>query len=121
MIETHLSCLGKIEGSAPLFKTHKFYRQKRGMFMGSSLAPIFVERVVEHFVERTLDELDLQHDFWFTYVDDHLTVIKRESIQVVQDKLNSFHPLVQFTVEIQKNDNSIEFLDTTVYNCDIKI
>lgn len=83
----------------------KFYRQKRGMFMGSSLAPILVERVVEHIVDKTLEELRLEYDFWFTYVDDHLTAVKREMIQVVQDKLNSFHPLVQFTVEIQKDDN----------------
>lgn len=89
--------------------------------MGSSLAPILVERVVEHIVEKTIDELQLQYDFWFTYVDDHLTVIRREMIQVVQDKFNSFHPLVQFTVEIQKNGNSIEFLDTTVFNYDGKI
>lgn len=41
----------------------KFYRQKRGMFMRSSLAPILVERVVGHIVDRTLEELKLQHDF----------------------------------------------------------
>ncbi len=101
----------------------KFYRQKRGMFMGSSLAPILVERVVEHIADKTLDELQLPYDFWYTYVDDHLTAIKREMIQVVQDKLNSFHPLVQCTVEIQKKktDNSIEFLDTTVVNCGERI
>ena len=100
---------------------NQFYRQHRGMFMGSSLAPILVERVVEYIVEVSLEELGIQHDFWFTYVDDHLTSIKREDIQTLLDKLNSFDPLVQFTVEIQKDDKSIEFLDTTVYNCGNKI
>lgn len=88
--------------------------------MGSSLAPILVERVVEHIVDKTLEELKLQPDFWFTYVDGHLTAMKRELI--VQDKLNSFDPLVQFTVKIQKDGSkSIEFLDTTVFNCGGKV
>lgn len=85
--------------------------------MGSSLAPILVERVVEHIVEKFLQELDLEPDFWFTYVDDHLTSIQGEMIRILQDKLNSFDPMVQFTFEVQKGDMSIEFLDTTVYNC----
>lgn len=79
----------------------KSYRKKLGIFVGSLRAPI-VERVVEHFVEKTLDELDLHHDFWFTNVDDHLAATKRESIQMVLDNLNLIDPIVQFTVEIQK-------------------
>lgn len=70
------------------------------MFMGSSLAPILVERVVENMVEKALVELNIQHDFSFTFVDDHLTATKRENIRVLLDKLNSFDPIVQFTVEI---------------------
>lgn len=53
----------------------KHFRQKRGMFMGSSLAPILVERVIDEFVDRALKDLQLQPDFWSTYVDDHLTSI----------------------------------------------
>lgn len=53
----------------------KFYRQKLGMFMGSSLAPILVERVIEHIVESAIRDLNITPDFWNTYVDDHLTSI----------------------------------------------
>lgn len=95
----------------------KFYSQNLGMFMGSSLAPILVERVIEDIVDKALNELKLKPDFWATYVDDHLTSIPRELIKVLTDKLNSFHPKVQFTVEIEdENTKSINFLDTTVFN-----
>lgn len=50
-----------------------FYKQNLGMFMGSSLAPILVERVIEEFVDKALKDLKLKPDFWATYVDDHLT------------------------------------------------
>lgn len=63
----------------------------------------------------------MPHDFCIRYVDDHLTSIKRDNVQMLLEKLNSFDPMVQVTVEIQKDDMSIEFLDTTVYNCGNKI
>lgn len=72
-------------------------------------------------MDTSLKDLGLSPNFWFTYVDDHLTAIQRESIKTLLDKLNYFDPLVQFTVEIQKTDGSIEFLDTTVINCGNKV
>lgn len=84
---------------------------------GSSLAPILVERVIEDIVDKSLLELKLKPDFWVTYVDDHLTSIPREMIDILAQKLNSFHPKVQFTVEMQNEETkSINFLDTTVFN-----
>lgn len=95
----------------------KYYRQNRGMFMGSSLAPILVERVIEEFVNRALDELKLEPDFWSTFVDDHLTSIPENMIETLKDKLNSYDENVQFTVEVQDmSTKSINFLDLKVYN-----
>lgn len=94
----------------------KFYRQKLGMFMGSSLAPILVERVIEDIVDKALRDMNLNPDFWCTYVDDHLTAIPKETAEILKEKLNSYNPNVQFTMEVQKSDKSIEFLDTTVFN-----
>lgn len=100
----------------------KFYRQNLGMFMGSSLAPILVERVIEDIVEKSLTQLNLKPDFWATYVDDHLTSIPRNMVDTLVNKLNSFHPKVQFTVEIEdEGTKSINFLDTTVFNRDGKL
>lgn len=71
----------------------KFYRQMKGMFMGSSLAPILVERVIEDIVNKTIEDLKLTPDFWSTYVDDHITSIPKEMASVVLDKLNSYDPM----------------------------
>lgn len=94
----------------------KFYKQKKGIFMGSSLAPVLVERVIEEIIDKSLEQLKINPDFWTTYVDDHLTSINPNEIDLLEKKLNSFDPNVQFTVEIQDMDTqSINFLDTTVY------
>lgn len=95
----------------------KYYRQNRGMFMGSSLAPILVERVIDEFVNRALEELKLQPDFWSTFVDDHITSIPENMIETLKNKLNSYDENVQFTVEVQDPaTKSINFLDLKVHN-----
>lgn len=92
----------------------KFYKQLLGMFMGSSLAPILVERVLEEVVQHTLEKLDFVPDLWCVYVDDHLTSIPREKVDVVLNLLNAYHPTIQFTAEIQE-ENSINYLDLTIH------
>lgn len=41
----------------------KFYKQKKDMFMGSSLVLILNERVLEYIVDKALTELKLEPDF----------------------------------------------------------
>lgn len=95
----------------------KYYRQNKGMFMGSSLAPILVERVVEDIIDRALKEMDCTPDSWSTYVDDHLTSVPEDKVKTLENKLNSIDPNVQFTtVEQSDDEQAVEFLDLTVYN-----
>lgn len=94
----------------------EFYCQNKRMLMGSSLVPILVKRVIEDTVDRALSKLNYEPDFWKTYVDDHLTSIKREMVDTLKDKLNSYDLDVKFMVEIQ-HKNSIKFLYVTVHNC----
>lgn len=96
---------------------NKHYRQLLGMFMGSSLAPVLVERVIEEAVDNALSMLDFVPDFWKIYVDDHLTSVPENKIDLVLNALNSFNPTVKFTVEIQDMERkSINFLDVNVIN-----
>lgn len=100
----------------------KFFRQNLGMFMGSSLPPILVERVIEEFVDRALKDLNIPVDFWATYVDNHLTSINESLIEPLRNKLNSYDRNVQFTVEVQDpQTGSIDFLDLTVFNLGQKV
>lgn len=93
---------------------NKYYRQKHGLFMGSSLAPILVERVIEDAVDNTLSKIGCAPDFWFIYVDDQLlSSVPANKVNEINDVLNSYHPKVQFTTEVQE-DNKINFLDTTL-------
>lgn len=66
----------------------KYYRQKKGMFMGSPLAQIMVARVIVEIVDKSL-------------TDDDLTSIQQNLISTLEAKLNSFDPNVEFRVEIQ--------------------
>lgn len=91
----------------------QFYRQVNGLFMGSSLAPILVERVIEEAISTTLDKIDCTPDFWSIYVDDNMTCIPPDKANIVLDTLNSFHPRVQFTMELE-TEGLINFLDMTL-------
>lgn len=91
-----------------------FYKQKFGLFMGSSLAPILVERVIEDAIVETMCKISCVPDFWFIYVDDNLTSLPANKIDETLKALNEYHPKVQLTMEVQEN-NKINFLDMTVY------
>lgn len=61
--------------------------------------------------------LKLKPDFWYTYVDDHLSSIPKDMVEILKEKLNSYDENVQFTVELEdETTKSINFLDLTVYN-----
>jgi hypothetical protein len=47
---------------------------------------------------------------WKRYVDDTFTLVKKNKINDVLKKINSFHPYIKFTHEVEK-DNQIAFLD----------
>lgn len=86
--------------------------------MGSSLASILAEIVVNDIVKNTHEWISrtqkYKPDFWYFYVDDHLTSIPRREIRRIEDRLNSYHPSIKFTTEIENDQFSINFLDTTI-------
>lgn len=92
---------------------NEYYRQKLGMFMGSSLAPVLVGRAIE-----ALEKLNFRPIFWFTYVDDHLTYIPRNQKNNLLEASNSFN--IQFTIEKEK-ENTINFLNMTVIHSQNKL
>lgn len=92
-----------------------FVKMKNGLFMGSSLAPILVEWVLDEVINSALMKVDFVPQFWKAYVDDHITAIPRDKIEIMKEALESFDPLIKFTYEIEDDRSSeINYLDITV-------
>ena len=54
---------------------------------------------------------------WYRYVDDTFAFIDPKMIKIVCEKLNSFHPKILFTYELEKQ-NKIGFLDVLITRMD---
>ena len=80
-----------------------------GSPLGPVLANIFMVELENQLIPKTGDKVLL----WERYVDDTFTFIKKIEIESVKELLNSFHPDIQFTHEIEA-DSKISFLDVSV-------
>ena len=80
-----------------------------GSPLGPTLANILMTELEDDIIRPliTLDKLK----FYVRYVDDTLILAKPEDIPLVLDKLNSFHPQIQFTYEEFVDHNDVHFLD----------
>lgn len=87
---------------------------KSGLFMGSSLAPILVERVLDTIIDETLMKIDFLTPFWFSYVDDHLTAVPENKIQEIIDVLHTYDSNIKFTYEFE-NERRLDYLDITIH------
>ncbi|RLU25780.1 hypothetical protein DMN91_001939 [Ooceraea biroi] len=100
--------------SSTCFKFNdKFYEQVYGSPMGSPLSPVLADLVMEDLEAHCIGLLDFNLRIFVRYVDDVFTVLSVDKIQTVLRVFNDYHPRLQFTFELEK-DNHINFLDTTV-------
>ena len=51
--------------------------------------------------------------FYLRYVDDTLSCVPLDKLQIVIDTFNDYHPRIQFTHEMERN-NRISFLDMKI-------
>lgn len=97
----------------------KFYKQVDGVAMGSPLGPTLANTFLCFNERKWLSDCPLSFKpvFYRRYVDDCFLLFK-ESDHVVKflDYLNSKHPNIKFTVEIE-NNNLLSFLDIQLTNC----
>lgn len=91
---------------------NQLYRQIAGLPMGSPLAPILADIVMEELLDNTLKP-DNNIKLVTKYVDDLFCVVPKTRINSTLEKLNSWHPNLQFTAEIEK-DQKIPYLDVLV-------
>ena len=81
--------------------------------MGSLVSPIVANLYIEYFEQKALSTAPTP-TFWQRYVDDTFVIHKEIHIQDFLQHINSVDPAIQFTVETNKEDRAIPFLDTTV-------
>ena len=81
--------------------------------MGSSLGPVLAGIIMVELENSILPKLNSHLPFWKRYVDDTLTIVKEVSINHLLQQLNSFHPNIQFAVEIESS-RRIPFLDILI-------
>ena len=94
----------------------KFYRQKFGAPMGSPISPGVADICMEVFEEDMLKDCPdhLAPKVWLRFVDDTFTTLHDYAIEAFTTYLNSRNKHIQFTREVEENDQ-IPFLDVCVH------
>ena len=80
--------------------------------MGSPVSPIVANLYMEYFEQKALSTAPPR--FWHRYVDDTFVIHEEANKQGFLQHINSVDPAIKFTVEDNKEDGSIPFLDTIV-------
>ena len=89
------------------------YIQIDGVGMGSPLRPLLATVFMFPLEESIVTALKDCLVHWKRYVDDTYAYIAPDKIDYVVKKLNTYHKLLQFTYELEK-DQGVSFLDVSI-------
>ena len=92
----------------------QFYEQVEGAAMGSPVSPIVANLYMEYLEQKALSTAPHPPSSGAGYVDDTFVIHKEANKQGFLQHINSVDPAIRFTVEDNKEDGSIPFLDTIV-------
>ena len=95
----------------------KFYKQQFGTPIGSVISPMLAEIVMEGLEKTVFERLEFVVPFYFRYVHDTLLCVPLDKQQKLIDTSNNYHPRIQFTHEMERN-NRINFLDLKIIKLD---
>ncbi|XP_076655132.1 uncharacterized protein LOC143360299 [Halictus rubicundus] len=92
-----------------------YYKQISGAAMGSPISPIIADIYMEDLENRILKNAPRKPTQWFN-VDDTFVVWShgRDTLDDFLHYINSLHPNIQFTMEIENEDKSLPFLTVLV-------
>jgi hypothetical protein len=92
----------------------EFYRQIKGLPMGSSLPPIVSDFVMTDLISTVINEkLDFQVPFLLKFVDDILMAIPEDKFEPTLTAFNGYSRNLQFTIE-KENNGQIPYLDMII-------
>lgn len=94
-----------------------WYKQIESLAMGSPLSPILAKILMTNVMEFTIPRLPSPPKILALYVDDSFCILLRNNCNSTLDILNSYHPRIKFTMELEK-DSKINFLDITIHRTD---
>ncbi|XP_044745300.1 uncharacterized protein LOC123307145 [Coccinella septempunctata] len=98
----------------------QFYKQVKGSATGNPASPIFAEIVLNSLLLYVVEKCSFLIPFLYIYVDDIITCIPRDKVQYMLELLNSYHPDLKFTYELE-NNCSIPYLDLLIIRKEDKI
>ena len=98
----------------------KIYIQVDGVAMGSPLGPVIANIFMVELERNILPTLTDYMLPWKRYVDDTLSWINIDYVDLVTEKLHEFHENIKFTHEIEK-EGKISFLDVLLIRIDNRI
>ena len=90
----------------------EYYKQTDGVAMGSPLSPAIANFFMERFEEEALNTAPWKPLYYFRYVDDTFAIWPHgeEKLHQFLEHLNSRHPNIRFTCEMEEN-GQLPFLD----------
>ena len=94
-----------------------FYKQKKGLAMGSPASPILADIILVDILDETISQLGYDPQLVIKYVDDILMIIPRSETENTLTTLNSINENIKFTLEYSDN-NKIPYLDILIIKCD---
>ena len=89
----------------------KFYKHLQGATLGSPVFTVFTNIYMEHFESLAIPTLPTLIKWWFRYVDDIHSAIKKDQVKKLQGHISSIDPHIKLTIELQGTDG-LPFLDT---------
>ena len=79
--------------------------------MGSPVSPVIANIYMEHFEPLAIFTSLTLIKWWFRYVDDVHSAIRKDQVNKPEEHLNSIDPHIKFTIELQGSDG-LPFLGT---------
>ncbi|XP_053687283.1 uncharacterized protein LOC128736816 [Sabethes cyaneus] len=89
---------------------NKYYHQIKGTAMGNPLSPILAEIVIDTLIDTVMSTIHISIPAVKKYVDDLLLTVPHGKMSEVLNLFNSYHPMLQFTAEAEK-DCQLPYLD----------
>ncbi|KAI4489735.1 hypothetical protein M0804_003917 [Polistes exclamans] len=90
-----------------------FYQQLDGSSMGNPASPVLANIVMNYILKKVEGKLPFQVPFLKVYVDDIVTAIPKDRIEVTIKTFNSVNKKIQFTIEVE-NNKTLPFLDLKI-------